>query len=222
MAIARFGDLYQRRYGRKMSSRVVVEDRSANTLENFANVINANPGLMGLESVGLLSADFHVRRVTALAQIFGVNLGRGCQFSSSVLLGERAELSGRKKYAVAEDYLINPLYNADLRDRLHVELCCESGLYGENNISYWLGYLGDIENPAIIQQVFHELAHARGYEPTERLLGEVGIAFSRYAGAGLDRFTEDHKVLTDALKRLKVKPYREVPPIPKGSTGNVT
>jgi uncharacterized SAM-binding protein YcdF (DUF218 family) len=216
IVVRRYGRCFLDDWGCDIRDFVDVEDESTNTLENLAYSVNKSPGLAdGTLTVGLLAAEFHIRRVTTLAQLFSLNVGWGCQFSSSQILGARAELRSRWKYVKMERYMCDQLRNNDLRSRWLTELQLEYGLAAESWLKYWLGYLGDVKNPLIVQRVINALAHPRWHREATALLVKVGVNVDGYSGADLVDMQANRSHAYDALigglKRLKTSEFREVP-----------
>lgn len=213
--IRRYGDLFKERYGKSIEECLTVEGHSTNTLENFAYTINNSPGLTGKEKVGLMGADFHIRRISELAHIFSVWEAPRGQLSSQELLRERATIRNKDNYNEMQRYLRDALRNPDLRQRLEGEERWERGLIDESYLSYWLGYLSQVEDPAVIQQVMTALNDPSWKAQATREFQKVGLDFDHFAQEDLVRLSTDETArydqLIEGLRRLQSE-FRQFPP----------
>lgn len=204
--VRRFGDLYQKQYGVPIEERIIVEDKSTETTENFAYSVNKYPELAGQEKVGLLGADYHVRRIAVLAHIFSIWEAPRGQYSAQELLRERAEIRDDGYYKEMQKYLRDALDNPDLRRRLEGEHRWEGALADEAYLGYWIGSLSKIQNPEMIQRVLTALSDPAWKAHAAKVFTQVGLDFEHFLEEDLlklqDEKPEKYNELIDGLKVL--------------------
>lgn len=215
--IRHFGELYEKKYGRPIEEAIKIEDTSTNTLENFAYTINNNPELFSKENkVGLLATDFHIRRVALIARVFSVREAPRGKISAQEILRKRAMIRKKEKYKGMLDYMRDALSNPDLRKRLRGEERWERGLIDPDYLAYWVGYIGEVKNPIIIQKVMSKLKNPDWVEAAKRAFGKVGLNFDDFSEKDLIELQknnpEDYEHLREGLKKLTTPEYRAVPP----------
>lgn len=72
--VRRFGDDYQKKYGKSINAAIDVEINSTNTKSNFEFLIAKNPDLLSKGvSAGVLSTDFQMNRILALTKLFSIS-----------------------------------------------------------------------------------------------------------------------------------------------------
>jgi len=193
-----FGDKYQQTYGKSIETAINLEDKSINTLENFEFIINNNPELTQKDKkFALLSADFQLRRVAQLARIFSVNIAPHGEISPQDLLKERAEIRTKDQYTDVITYMKDSLRNPDLRRRLEGEQLLERGIIGENFIEYWIGYMADIKDLRIMQQIITALSNKAWVIKTSETFEKIGLKFSE--------FQDLSKLTNDQIEELRTK-----------------
>lgn len=219
LVVRQYGSMYQKRFGKPIEDAIKIEDNSTNTLENLAYTINNNPDLLTKEKkIGLLASDFHTRRVGMLARLFSVNPSPRGEISAQELLLEYAEISGKKSYQEMLNYMKDSLNNPDLRTRLLGEETWERGLVNENWLSYWIGYLGDVQDVAVLQRVLESLKSPAWVDQTKAEFGRAGINFDDFSNEDLSKLEKENPAklqqLIAGLKLLK-GPLRTGPSIIK-------
>ena len=216
--VRRFGDLYQSKYGKPIEDAIRLEDRSTNTLENFAYTINNNPNILQKdEKIGLLAADFHLRRAALLAHLFSVSESSRGQLSAQELLKERAEIRGKDTLVDMQNYLRDALNNPDLRQRLLGEERWERGLVDESFLAYWVGYLADVQNPTVVQQVMNSLKDDKWAYVVRSEFVRADLNFDEFSNEDLeklkDKNPEKYEQLIAGLAKFKSSLRKMPPPI---------
>lgn len=215
----RFGTTYQEIYGKPIDSVIIIEDRSTNTLENFANSINSDQGqdiLNGMKNTGVLAANFHVPRGEDIAYLFapGGNFEQGS--SAQQVLSTRIEGRNKQTYERILNWMSDPR-NQDLRAREGMEKVWTGALNDPELLTYWLGYIGVVEDPRVLQSTVQRL----NSDPTWRsqavnAFNKVGLDFNTLASTELTKMDlTQFRQIADKLKILSTKEYRAMPEIPK-------
>jgi len=215
--IRRFGDLYLKKFGKSIETAVIVEDKSTNTLENFAFTVNNNPDLLDQEkNIGLLGADFHVGRISVIANLFSVQEAPDGQIRAQNELKKRAIARKKLTYQNMLNYMTNALANSDLQQRIKGEERWESGLVDPQYLNYWLGYIGLVEDPQVLQNVVSCLNSPQWIESARLSFKTAGLDFDTIAQEDLIKFqTQEqakYKELREKLVSLKSKQLRVMPP----------
>lgn len=212
-----YGKLYFEKYKRHIAEAIVVEDAATNTLENFAFTLQQNQDLL-LEGVrvGLLSAKHHLKRISILAKIFALQGASEFLLSAEDLM-EKVKLEANKKYF--ED-VMQSLQNSeecfDLCVLRKEELRWIKALEDPTYISYWCGFLGDLQNPILIQKAILKLFQPVWIEKTKEVFEVVGLSVEEYKEQNLVELAKNNHVkyltLVEGLKKLKAPQYRKMPP----------
>lgn len=211
-----YGDAYSKKYGKDITSAIKLEDSSTNTLENLANTINENPGLIENDKkIGLLSADFHLRRVAILSHLFSVQEAPKGQLSAQNLLKERAVERNKGKYQDMLRYMTDTMQNDDLRQRIMAEQRWERGLIEPENLSYWLGYMADVENPEVLKSVLENLNDPSWVSAARENFLLVGLDFDQFSNEDIaslkENSPEKYNQLIEGLRKLKTPEFRKMP-----------
>lgn len=212
--IRRFGRLYQEQYGKSIEEAIVIEDQSTNTLENIAYAINNDPSLRNSKNIAILGTHFHTPRIQQLMNIFSLRLAPRGQISAQDLLLERAQIRRMGSLEKQLNYMIDQLNNPDFRDRVLAEARWSLGLLDEEFLTYWLGYLGELDDLHRIHSVLKTLYQDENWhEEAKKAFQLVGLNFDEFAKMTLEELQnpEVWKKLKDALLKLK-KEYRTMPP----------
>lgn len=199
--IRTYGKAYAEHTGQDIAQAIVVEDASTNTLQNFALTLNARPELTGGEQVGVLGADFHVRRVKVLADLFSVPVARGGDLSAQKMLEGKAAERRKGRYQSILSWMGDALRNRDLRDRLKGEQRWESGLVDEKYLAYWLGYAGYLEDPKLINTLLTALKDPSWRAGAEREFSSVGLDFNQLADTDLAQLRDTNFPAFEDFKR---------------------
>lgn len=211
--VRRFGDLYFKKFGRPIEEAIKIEDRSTNTLENFAYTINNNPYLIDEEKkIGLLGTDFHVRRIAVLANLFSVVETPEGRIPAQQELRKRAQQRVKTRYEEIIKYMTDALANPDLQKRLAGEERWESGLIKPEYLTYWLGYIGLVESPQVLQRVIACLSNPQWIEAARKVFNSVGLDFDTISVLDLGELPPKKlNEIREKLSVLKTPEYRIMP-----------
>lgn len=215
----RFGKMYQDIYGKPIDSAILIEDKSTNTLENFANSINSEQGqeiLDGMKKAGVLAADFHVPRGEDIAYLFapGGNFEQGS--SAQSVLGQRAESNNKQTYGRIIKWMSDP-DNQDFRAREAMEAIWTGALKDPELLTYWLGYIGIVEDPRVLQSTVRRLSSDPAWKTqAQNAFSQADLDFDSLTTTDLTKMDPNQfKQIADNLKLLATKEYRAMPEIPK-------
>jgi len=216
----KFGPMYQELYGKSIDSVIITEDQSTNTLTNFARSINSAEGqeiLDGMIKAGVLAANFHVPRGEDIATLFapGVSLEKGVPAQD--LLSERVmETKNGEVYSKILDWMSDP-QNPDLRARGSMEEVWSKGLNDPEFLAYWLGYVGMVKDPRVLQATVQGL----NVDPLRRaqaveVFKIAGLDYNGLIGLDLTQMPQaEFKAIADKLTILATAGYRKMPEVPK-------
>lgn len=234
--VRRFGKLYQEKFGKPIEDAIILEDASLNTLENFANTVNLNPQVLEPGVAGGLATDFHAPRTERIGFLFTGEDGFDSLSAQSVLnqrLGERnakreglnsvnaktGELKpvGNKMiYQEIVDWMLNPK-NADLGARSANEKAFDGALQDPELLTYWLGYVGIVEDPRVLTKTVQRLSSdPRFSAAAQEAFNLAGLDFTIISKTDLinmDKFEFDS--IREKLRVLMTKEYRKMPVMPK-------
>ncbi len=215
----RFGAMYQDIYGKPIDSVILIEDESTNTLENFANSINSGQGkdiLDGMIKVGVLAANFHVPRGEDIAYLFapGGNFEQGS--SSQQVLSARIEGKNKQTYEGILNWMSDP-QNQDLRARIGMEKIWTEALNDPELLTYWLGYIGIVEDPRVLQSTMQRLNSDPAWRSQAvSAFSQVGLDFDSLTTENFTKIVpQNFKEISDKLKMFILKENRAMPEIPK-------
>ena len=212
----RFGEAYQEQYGKPIDSVIVLEDQSTNTLTNFAHSIDSMDGkaiLDGMIKAGVLATNFHVPRGEDIATLFapGAELQKGTSAQDILekrVIGSKVE----EEYKKILDWMSDP-NNEDLRAREAGERRWTKGLNDPDFLSYWLGYLGIVKDPRVLQDTVQRL----NKDPDRRnqavlVFNQAGLDFDQLSASDLTSLPEeDFKQIAQKLTILSTPEYRAMP-----------
>lgn len=212
----RFGTMYQELYGKPIDSAIIIEDQSTNTLMNFAHSMDSVQGqeiLDGMIKAGVLAANFHVPRSEDIATLFapGASLEKGV--SAQDMLSERVmEKKNGEVYGKILDWMSDP-NNKDLRAREGWEKVWSKGLNDPQLLTYWLGYLGMVEDPRILQNTVQKLNLDQARRGQAMLaFNQAGLDFDQLSATDLANLPQDEfGQIAEKLKILTTKEYRAMP-----------
>ncbi len=214
----RFGTMYQELYGKPIDSAILTEDQSTNTLTNFAHSMDSVQGqeiLDGMIKAGVLAANFHVPRGEDIATLFapGASLEKGV--SAQDMLSKRVmEAKNGEVYKKILDWMSDPS-NEDLRAREGWEKVWLKGLNDPQILTYWLGYLGMVEDPRILQNTVQRLNVDQARRNQAILaFSQAGLDFDQLSATDLTNLPQDEfRQIAEKLKILTTKEYRAMPNI---------
>lgn len=121
LVITRFGDLYEKQFGKPIEEAIVVEEGSTTSIYNIANAVEDNPQLFGeTDNISLLTADFHLDRVVALTEMMLEEVpGSKAVYPAETILQER--YSGKVKMGSRIMQEITSSANPEVAKRLTKE-----------------------------------------------------------------------------------------------------
>ncbi len=209
--VRRFGNLYQEKYGTSIEQAIKIENSSTNTLENFAYTINNNPDLLASEKpIGLLATDFHIKRVALISRLFSVIETPEGKLSAQNNLKERA--AKHKKYMEILGHMADENENQDLLNRISGEKRWTSGLEEPEWLRYWFGYIADVENPTVLQDVMNKLKNPDWVNKAHEAFTLVGLNFDNFRDIDLASLPpSQYELLKNSLRRIKTE-FRIAPP----------
>lgn len=211
-----YGKRYQELTKKSIEEVLIVEDASTNTLQNFALTMNTYPELTKGEQVGVLGADFHVRRIKVLADLYGVPVARGGDLSAQDMLEQKAADRRKGRYEKILHWMGDAFRNPDLRNRLKGEERWESGLVDEKYLAYWMGYAGHLEDPKLIMDILEVLKDPSWRTGAVREFARVGLDFNQFADTDLAKLRDEHleEYLDFKTRLLQLSHYtlRVLPP----------
>lgn len=212
-----YGKRYQEVYKKPIETALQVEDASTNTLQNFALTMNTHPDLTNGEQVGVLGADFHVRRIKVLADLFGVKVAPGGKLSAQTMLEQKAADRRKGRYQEILNWMGDALRNPDLRSRLKGEERWESGLIDEKYLAYWIGYAGYLEDPKLVMNILKALKDPEWRNAAEREFARVDLDFNHFADTDLAKLRDEQPEQYAEFKQRLLKltqygVYRVMPP----------
>lgn len=229
--VRRFGRLYQEKYGKPIEEAILTEDRSLNTLENFANTVNLNPEVLEKGVASGLAANFHVPRTERIGFLFtGEEVpGESAQALQQSRLdeinkrregidvvtkktGEVKPVGAKDSYQEILDWMIDPK-NEELGKKSANEKDFDGALQDPDFLTYWIGYIGIVEDPRVLQKTVQRLASDLRYsEAATQAFGLAGLDFSKISGRDLMTMPKDEfDSLREKLRILMTKEYRRMP-----------
>lgn len=197
-----YGGLYEKKYGRSIDKAIIIEDASTNTLENFAYTINTFPEILSKNiRVGFISADHHLKRITKLAELFSVPLSFKCQQSARQLLVEAGiNISSQK---------------SDLRLK-QKEKQWITGLSEPRYLTYWLGFIGLVKSPFLIQRVINKLKEDEWLKAAEETFEKLSLSFNEIKNEDFTKLayynSTKYNIFLEKLTKLRSPQYRILPP----------
>ncbi len=206
----RFGELYEKTYGKPIDEAIIIEDASEKTPENLMKSLASDPDLMEKKHVGFLAANFQVLRSELTARLFTLPVETRGKLSAQEILKEVAETRKNKPvYKGMLDYMVDNLNNPDYRDRVTAELRYILSLTNEKYVSNWIGYLVDDERLEITQKVLRALAKNPNWlKASQEAFQKVGLNFDSFSK---EIKPEEAPRLKEGLREIKNK-YRVMAP----------
>lgn len=207
-----YGEAYYKKYGKPITRAIKLEDKSTNTLENFANTVNTYPKIES-QKVGLLATDFHLRRAQVIANVFSVEPNDSISAQDS--LTSRAQQKGKKIYLNMLKHMTDSSGNEDLKQRIIAEEKWERGLTDPRYLSYWVGYVSEVENPRVLAEVISDLKDSSWLTSAKETFLKVGLNFDDFSEEDISKLKsndpEKFEALINGLKKLKTPEFRKMP-----------
>jgi hypothetical protein len=196
-----YGSLYYKKFGKHIEDTLCIENKSTNTLENFAFTLKAHPHLLSKKTkIGLLSAGHHLRRISILAERFSLSK-------------EIYDTQSAQEVIVSQDTASISAEEKALCSR-HEELFIRA-LTKPQYLTYWLGYIPLAENPIILQNTLNLLKKPAWKRSTILACKQVKIEFEEMLHANFSRMLYNepqlYHTITSKLKQLRKPAYRTFP-----------
>jgi hypothetical protein len=210
----RFGAKYEEKYGKPIDEVMKLESDATNTLENIVLTINKQPELLKEKAhIGFLTADYHVDRAASIGNRFGIYEAEGGKLSAQHMLRNRAEARSKAFYVNIEDVMLDNETDY-IRDFMKDQRRWIFGLTDPEYAGYWIGYLGKLEDPSLIQSFFNTVtADDRWTVSLRRVLHEAGIDFDTLVRTDLPHMAKNdpqaYNDLRAKFSALTTSAYRE-------------
>lgn len=207
--------MYQELYEKSIDTAIITEDQSTNTLENFANSMNSSQGqeiLNGMKKAGVLATNFHVPRGENIACLFapGAELEKGLS-AQEVLTRRVAEAKNGDVYKQILGWMSDPT-NPDFRARESMEKVWSKGLNDPEFLTYWLGYIGMVEDPRVLQATVQKLNSDATRGQAIEAFGKANLDFNSLSASDLTQLSqEEFRQIADKLQILSTGEYRANP-----------
>ncbi len=229
--VRRFGRLYQEKYGKPIKDVILTEDRSTNTLENFANTVNLNPEVLEKGVASGLASDFLVPRTERIGFLFtgeevpgesaqvlqqsrldAVNQRREGINIENTKTGEVKPAGAKDSYQEILDWMIDPK-NEELGRKSANEKDFDDALQDPDFLTYWIGYIGIVENPIVLQKTVQRLSSNPRYSQAAiEAFSTAGLDFSEISARDLTSMPkEEFDSVREKLRILMTKEYRRMP-----------
>lgn len=195
----RYGRQYREKYGKGIEEALRIEDEATNTIENIVLIINKHPEVLG-KRVGLLTSNHHVDRARILANTFDIESTGKDRIKAQDLLERRARARKRNKYST--------LLEANLPEISRFtegETRLMRGLSEPQFLEYWIGYVGKIENPSVLQHVLKKF-QSEGWKNAMRVaFQKIGLDFDKFNETDLIKLSEEDPELYDEFRSKLVE-----------------
>ncbi len=220
--VRRFGRLYQEKYGRPIEDAILTEDRSKNTLENFANAINLNPQVLESGVASGLGSDFHVPRTERIGFLFtgdetfqsesaqalqqsrldAVNQRREGINVTNTKTGEVKPAGSKDSYQEILDWMNSP-ENEELAKKASNETEFDEALQDPGYLTYWIGFIGIVEDPRVLQRTVQRLSSDQRYsESATEVFSRAGLDFTKISNTDLTGMPKEE--FDDLREKLRV------------------
>lgn len=217
IVLSHYGDMYEKKFGKMIDEVVLVEDAATNTLENISFVLNKYPDLLeGDTRIGYLSARHHLRRIKLLTSLFSLK----CEEENQLLSAQELVKQAHTAVVDASDGEVNhvdEMNYLDVRMQSDREERWRRGLNEPEYVAYWLGYLGDVKYPLLIQKTLKRLTEEPWNNHTSKALAKVGVNFAEYRSLDLCTLAknnpEKYLYLVNSLQKLKSTEHRKFPSV---------
>lgn len=185
-----------------------IEARSTNTLENLALTIDENPDIFS-KKVGLLSVNHHLRRILLLANRFGIDSTKDDEISAQMELEERARGRAKKAYEKLVQTKFREEYKLEKGENRWI-----AGLEDPQFINYWVGYISEIKDPAVVQRIIGKMNSPEWIHAIRNAFSQVGLDFAEFEHEDLIKLQkEDPAKYTKFRNQLSsLLRFRTLPP----------
>lgn len=207
LIIRRFAEQYQKKFpGLNIEDAIILEDGSPTTVHNIASAFQKyGDVLRNAQEVGFLAADFHLQRVTLLAQLLFENeeaMARSIPVSAQVKLEERAQNKGYNRYAEMLRYLREGIDktgqpNIELKTRQGKEARLKRELTDPRVLASW-GLSGRVTNE--LQVVIWRLNNPDWVNEVRPLFSQLGLNFDNFTAEEISRLQQSNPTGFNQLK----------------------
>ncbi len=208
-----YGDLYLKKYGQSIDEKILIEDASTNTLENFACTVNKYPELLNVErKVGFLAVEHHLDRVAMFGKLFSIQGDKLCaqKMLKSMSIDSEISTQETKTYIQEADKFVEDVEIVSQEKRWR------KGIQEPEYVKYWLGYVALVKHPKIMHNVMKRLQTPDWLNHADKAFTEVGLDMKDYKEKDLEELAKTDAVkfnyLMQKLQELRKPEYRILPP----------
>ncbi len=208
-----YGDLFLKKYGYSIDERILFEDASTNTLENFACTVNKYPELLNEEvKVGFLAVEHHLDRVAMFGKLFSIQGDKLCaqKMLRTMSLEEEISVQETKTYIQETGKFVEDF------DIVSQEKRWRKGIQDPEYVKYWLGYVALVKHPKIMHNIMKQLQTPDWMSYADKAFTEVGLKLEDYKEKNLVELAKTDEVkfnyLMQKLQELRKPEYRVLPP----------
>lgn len=201
IVIQYYGSLYKKKFGRNIEEVLYIENKSTNTLENFAFTLKAHPQLLSKKTkVGLLSAGHHLRRISILAERFSLSR-------------EIYDTQSAQEVIESKDTLT--ITDEEKKQNIQHENLFVQALTKPQYLTYWLGYIPLAESAIILQNAINLLKGPEWKVSAEKVFHQIGMNFHSLEHADLHAISKTHanlyRDITNKIGKLRNPGLRVMP-----------
>ena len=142
----------------------------------------------------------------------GKNEKRGGISTRNIKTGEVKPVGNKDTYTRILNWMVDP-QNADLNARASNEVDFSTGLKDPVYLTYWLGYIGFVEDPGVLQKTIKRLASDPAFVPQAiDAFNIAGLNFADLANTDVTQLPQSQfKEIADKLKILTTTEHRKMP-----------
>ena len=196
--VRRFGDDYQKKYGKSIETVIDLEINSTNTKSNFEFLIAKNPNLLSKDvSAGVLSTDFQMNRILALTKLFSISSSDDWKIEAQKYINTIAERLRsphfKQMYKNIQEWLMNIDENTDLQTRISSETKFTQELQDPLSFAYFFKSFNTPETIPALQNLLQLLNQPEFVARTKLIFEKVGLNFAEFADENLLELYERDK-----------------------------
>ena len=196
--VRRFGDDYQKKYGKSIETVIDLEINSTNTKSNFEFLIAKNPNLLSKDvSAGVLSTDFQMNRILALTKLFSISSSDDWKIEAQKYINTIAERLRsphfKQMYKNIQEWLMNIDENTDLQTRISSETKFTQELQDPLSFAYFFKSFNTPETIPALQNLLQLLNQQEFVARTKLIFEKVGLNFAEFADENLLELYERDK-----------------------------
>ena len=196
-----YGSLYQKKFGKNIEEVLYIENKSTNTLENFAFTLKAHPHLLLKKTrVGLLSAGHHLRRISILAERFSLSKDiYDTQSAQDVIPSKDTSMiteEEKKQCFLHEDLYVKALTKPQY-------------------LTYWLGYIPLAESAVVLQNAINMLKTSEWKATAELTFKRISLPFESLLRCNFTTLEKtkptQYRLFKSKIEKLREPGYRAIP-----------